>query len=974
MAVEITNSILSLQPAVEAEPLAPQSFHWQLEDYAYFHKCGEITTSPDVQCFGFNCAFCPAICLQFSVFIDHIRGHHMQELRRRYEGADTKIEQTTQTDLNLMIMDMHLEGEPTTTTAAATTTTTTSTTALNTTPTPMATKRTKNPPNWNEAQATMGLLDMDMGLDLVNIAQASALPAQALPKTSNNNAALLQLNNTAAAATTTPAEMDFVYVMENPLPPSPPPSADISRCEQNARLHSIDPFEILHEVCSSTVAHTQAHTQTHTHTHANAGTHTQANASTYEAESSGAVSVVAHPRYETRRVAMQRKLRDAEKQTATAAVEQQQQQPQQQQLQQLQLQLQQQCQHMEQNVLELTPPATPPTPMPPNSPTSSVASSVDLKLRTRRELERNREFVCSLLVAYERSEKLWNPKHPDYKYNAKRSVYNELAAPLQAVFQIPLTGAEVFAVLKELRGRYRRELSKLNALGGKYKSRLWYFEKMHFLRGVIEAKRAEREAKSESAESEKSSETDSESTTKSAQYREVLSCLIDGFRRQESLWNPQHFDYNNCCKKELYREISAELLEELNYEMSGEDCFKELQKLRTRYRKELRMVIKHKGLYLPKLWCYDELDFLQKILQEQIFNKINKKKGVVESYRRTKFIDASSIRFELQEDQLQFVEIYRNYPALWDVDHPDFRSNAYRTQALGQMLEELNTTFQCAYTTAELEKTLFELRKDFSAQKRKILTNVAGCSSISLLHAKLGQFLEPNLGPFRCDVCSELVKTCDQYKVHRAAHDGTQPFICTLCGKGFQMPCNLTVHIRRHRHDFPYACEQCDKRFATSTEVAIHMRTHTGERPYICDLCGKSFKTWSFFDIHRRTHLNQSSFHCPICDKGFYEKNRFTDHMNAHLNIRKHLCTVCGKTFTTYGNLKKHTELHLAVKKYKCGACGKRFAQFASLRWHRKREHTSEQQQEEEQQQQQQLEEVEVEVEEQPRQDTPAAI
>ncbi|EDW02100.1 GH20082 [Drosophila grimshawi] len=674
---------------------------------------------------------------------------------------------------------------------------------------------------------------------------------------------------------------------------------------------------------------------------------------------------------------MQRKLRDAEKQTATTTdgeeqtqqrqqqqqQQQEQQQEQQQQQQQLQLQLQQQLE--EENVLELTPPATPPTPLPPTSPTSSVASSVDMKLRTRRELERNREFVCSLLVAYERNEKLWNPKHPDYKYNAKRSVYGELAAPLQAVFQMPLTGPEIFAVLKELRGRYRRELSKLNSLGGKYKSRLWYFEKMHFLRGVIEHKRAEREAKSESTESEKSS--DNESTTKSAQYREVLSFIIDSFRRQESLWNPQHFDYNNCSKKELYREISAELCEELNYELSGEECFKEIQKLRTRYRKELRMVIKHKGLYLPKLWCYDDLEFLHKILQEQIFNKISKKKGVVETIQRTKFINASCISFDTPDDQLQFVEIYRNYPALWDVDHPDFRSNAYRSQALGQMLEELNTTFQCSYTPAQLEKTLFELRKDYSAQKRKILTNASGSSSIPLLHAKLGQFLEPNLGPFRCDVCGELIKTCDQYKVHRAAHDGTQPFICTLCGKGFQMPCNLTVHIRRHRRDFPYACEQCDKRFATSTEVAIHMRTHTGERPYICDLCGKSFKTWSFFDIHRRTHLNQSTFHCPICDKGFYEKNRFTDHMNAHLNIRKHLCTVCGKTFTTYGNLKKHTELHLAVKKYKCATCGKRFAQFASLRWHRKREHNSEQQQ---QQPRQLEEELEVNVDEEEEEET----
>ncbi|KAL7737882.1 hypothetical protein ACLKA6_006257 [Drosophila palustris] len=938
MAVEITNSILSLQPAnvVELEP--QQSFHWQLEDYAYFHKCGEITTSPDVQSFGFNCAFCPAICLQFSVFVDHIRGHHMQDVRGRYEAADEKIEQTTQTDFNLMLMDSNgFQIDPTTTAMATTNA--------------RLDKHMKKS-NWNDttvtpttvgltdtvtaSTVTMGLLDvsnMDMGIDLAGIVNDN-----------NNNATLLQLSNAATTttsettATTTPAEIDFVYVIENPLPPSPPPSADISSDEQSPQLlHSLDPFEMLHE------------TSTDTHTHIHAHTH-----STLEACSKGALCVSAPPRYETRRVAMQRKL------AKTAEDEQQQQQEQL----HLQLELQQRQQLEEANVeLELTPPATPPTPVPPTSPTSSVASSVDLKLRTRRELERNREFVSSLLLAYERNEKLWNPKHPGYKYNAKRSVYGELAAPLQAIFQMPLTGAEIFAVLKELRGRYRRELSKLNSLGGKYKSRLWYFEKMHFLRGVIEHKRAEREAKSESTESEKSSETDNESTTKSAQFREVLSCIIDAFRRQESLWNPQHFDYNNCCKKELYREISAELLEELNYEMSGEECYKEIQKLRTRYRKELRMVIKHKGLYLPKLWCYDELEFLHKILQDQIFNKISKKKGVVETNQKTKFINASCISFNTQEDQLQFVEIYRNYPALWDVDHPDFRSNAYRSQALGQMLEELNTTFQCAYTAAQLEKTLFELRKDFSAQKRKILTNAAESTSIPLLHAKLGQYLEQNLGPFRCGVCGELIKTCDQYKVHRSGHDGTQPFICTLCGKGFQMPCNLTVHIRRHRRDFPYACEQCDKRFATSTEVAIHMRTHTGERPYICDLCGKSFKTWSFFDIHRRTHLNQSTFHCPICDKGFYEKNRFTDHMNAHLNIRKHLCTVCGKTFTTYGNLKKHTELHLAVKKYKCPACGKRFAQFASLRWHRKREHNSAQSQQQEQQHEhEEAEEEELEV------------
>ncbi|XP_017044650.1 uncharacterized protein LOC108090463 [Drosophila ficusphila] len=834
-----------------------QCSNWQLEDYAFFRKCGEITASPDVQSFGFNCAFCPAICLQFSVFMDHIRMQHTQDMRRRYDSGEERAQQQSETDLVIMELDcpeIYASEEP---------------------------KKSSWP--------------ADMDLQLMNFVP----PTPALHITPAES-----------------PEIDLVYVVENPLPPSPPPSADISSDElQGNCLQSfdLDPFGVVHEVVAMTPP-------------------------TPVAPPPPPPVSTPLPRYETRRVAMQRKLRQAENENAKDEVPEEE-------VDMVVVEEQEvPSAQPEKNVLELTPPATPPTPIPPTSPTSSTASSVDFQSKSRRELERNREFVSSLLAEYERAEKLWNPRHPDYKYNAKRSVYGELAAPLETICHKRLSGAEIFAVLKEIKGRYRRELSKLNALGGKYKSRLWYFDRMHFLRGVIENRRAEREAKisNESAESEKSCETDAESCSKSALYHEVLSFILDAFKRLECLWNPQHYDYSRCCKKDLYREISSQLQEELNYELSGEECYKEIQKLRTRYRKELRMVIKHKGLYLPKLWCYDEMEFLQPILQEQIFNKISKKVGVVETSQKTKFIDASSISFKNTEDHLQFVEIYRNYSALWDVDHPDFRSNAYRGQALGQMLDEINTTFHTAYSTEQLEKTLFELRKDFSAQKRKILTDSDDSSSVPLLHAKLAEFLDQNLGPFRCDICSELVKTCDQYKVHRSGHDGTQPFICTLCGKGFQMPCNLTVHIRRHRRDFPYACEQCDKRFATSTEVAIHLRTHTGERPYICDLCGKSFKTWSFFDIHRRRHLNQSTFHCPICAKGFYEKNRFTDHMNSHWAIRKHLCTVCGKTFTTYGNLKKHTELHLAVKKYKCSTCGKRFAQFASLRWHKKREHSFE--------------------------------
>lgn len=151
------------------------------------------------------------------------------------------------------------------------------------------------------------------------------------------------------------------------------------------------------------------------------------------------------------------------------------------------------------------------------------------------------------------------------------------------------------------------------------------------------------------------------------------------------------------------------------------------------------------------------------------------------------------------------------------------------------MLEEVNLMLGIDSTLEELQKTLYEMRKEFSAEKHKRLVEINKINTTppppppSIIQTKLMEFLDVNLGPFRCDVCAELIKTSDQYKIHKSGHDGMQPFICTLCGKGFQIPGNLTIHIRRHKGDFPYACEVCDKKFATSTEVAIHMRSHTGE-------------------------------------------------------------------------------------------------------------------------------------------------
>lgn len=111
------------------------------------------------------------------------------------------------------------------------------------------------------------------------------------------------------------------------------------------------------------------------------------------------------------------------------------------------------------------------------------------------ENEHSTEVIFYLLEAYKKNEKLWNPNHSQYKYNANRKMFEELSRPLLRDMNYSLDGSEIYAIIKSLRSRYRLELAKARERKGKYKTRFKYFEKMEFLRDIIENKRAARKVK-----------------------------------------------------------------------------------------------------------------------------------------------------------------------------------------------------------------------------------------------------------------------------------------------------------------------------------------------------------------------------------------------------------------------------------------------------------------------------------------------
>lgn len=218
------------------------------------------------------------------------------------------------------------------------------------------------------------------------------------------------------------------------------------------------------------------------------------------------------------------------------------------------------------------------------------------------------------MEAYRRNEKLWNPKHPAYKYNARRTIYNELSKPLLHDMKYSLTGNEIFSVINELRGRYRRELSKFQTRKGKHKTRLWYFDKMEFLRKIIEEKRKERLKDNSNTDILNNDFTN----------RQVLSYLITLYRNKECLWNPKDLEYELCDTTKIYEDITLQLQDKLKITFTPKDCLNEIQKLRIRYRKELRILHKLKGLYIPKLWCFDEMEFLRPIMEDKINKQFKK--------------------------------------------------------------------------------------------------------------------------------------------------------------------------------------------------------------------------------------------------------------------------------------------------------------------------------------------------------------
>nr|XP_036221553.1 zinc finger protein 180-like [Bactrocera oleae] len=419
----------------------------------------------------------------------------------------------------------------------------------------------------------------------------------------------------------------------------------------------------------------------------------------------------------------------------------------------------------------------------------------------------------------------------------------------------------------------------------------------------------------------------------------LTSALIAEYERHRLLWDSKDALAKNRKKREeALKDIAINVNHACQSNFDWKMISSQIRKMRCEIRSALlsQPFSESKRKIHNRPWYFDKVTFLHATIKYK-----NRRKRVPKIVSNEKPVLPFS---DLTDEQnLDLIQIYSSFPNLWDVQHINYRFRNRRQESIMNMQDTLKANIGLSFSLDELQKRIYGIRHSCIQEKRRQLqcdlTNEP-FKPICKYYNNI-KFLEDNVGPFKCNVCEEILNGYDRYRIHLSAHTGSMPFTCPMCNHGFLTVGNFTVHLRRHTREFEFECDVCKKRYATSTDLNVHMRNHTGEKPYCCEVCGQSYRRWSFFDTHMRRHQKRPNYKCNMCSKTFYEKRKLNVHMKAHLNVRDKICNVCGKAFTSTKYLHQHKQIHSKEKKYKCKICGKNFAQYAGLSGHMKSHGTS---------------------------------
>ncbi|XP_017078517.1 zinc finger protein 107 isoform X2 [Drosophila eugracilis] len=286
------------------------------------------------------------------------------------------------------------------------------------------------------------------------------------------------------------------------------------------------------------------------------------------------------------------------------------------------------------------------------------------------------------------------------------------------------------------------------------------------------------------------------------------------------------------------------------------------------------------------------------------------------------------------------IEMYANFPQLYDSTHKEFSTMSSRKQAYESMAAEISIP-NIDINSDDIFRAIQNLRQWYYKSTKHAIN--AG-SEAEKFYLEVCRFMPPRMFKQRlvCEFCHQVTSSDHVLQSHifKAHNIGELPFKCSLCDRSFVGRGELSNHIQRVHIGKTHKCTHCDRTFAVLSDLQLHIRTHTGHKPYVCEHCGKAFRLRSQMTLHvTAIHTKIRAFKCTMCPKDFVKKVDLSDHIKGHLNIRDKICGVCGKGFTSCHALIRHRQIHAEVKKFVCKLCDSRFSQFVGLNTHMKRTH-----------------------------------
>ncbi|KAM7347750.1 uncharacterized protein ACRADG_007236 [Cochliomyia hominivorax] len=399
--------------------------------------------------------------------------------------------------------------------------------------------------------------------------------------------------------------------------------------------------------------------------------------------------------------------------------------------------------------------------------------------------------------------------------------------------------------------------------------------------------------------------------------KQNMKILIELYKNQPNLWNKDLPFYRFRDKRQGFLE---ETTKDLNNKLDSQYTWKEVSDIISYIYRKHRDDFKRLRLYeeedknsskdtkYKRCWFFDDLYFLRPkpVIQLQKLD--------------TNLPDLTP------EQVIKIIQIYREFPHLWNSNLIEFICSNKRHEAQIAMLKSLETNMSINISQTALEEYLRTLHYYFSREKRLRQKNVeSNLKNLAEDYYEHLMYLYDHEGPFNCNECNRSFSKPLGFKVHKSNHDDSVPFVCSQCNKEFKTIQSYTVHAKRHFEDLEFVCNVCNRKFVTYADLRVHLLTHSGDRPYCCEICGTSYRHIQCFKRHQRRHEKRYTHTCHICSKGYYSKDRYDDHMNSHMNIRQHICQLCGKGFITSRALKTHSVTHEDARNHACKLCGKTF-------------------------------------------------